>query len=801
MAVKLQPWLLSVLLLVCFFIPFSSCQSDSPVNIETFYPFPIPSPAPSPSPISPNNTQVFPPPPPPVTPLPPPQAPLPVAKQDSTSNRTIAKAVAATAASTFVVFAMLFFLIRVVKRRGETGSCGTQAVVGGGGGVGDEFRRFDGNVKGLIVDENGLDVLYWKKLEFDHQRNSGFQKSVFHAPEHGVEKEEKEIIHGGNRRIQEIPLIHGRSSTSYNKIAPEVDDRFRVTAAPTEIAIQVIVKPPSPPPPPPPPVPSKPMPPPPPPVASKSTMSVSKNQTPSPAPPPPPPPVPAKKNPAPPPPPPRAISSKPPPVRRALQSESKVRESSSMAGSGNDQVKLKPLHWDKLKPNGDHSMVWDKIDNGSFRFDGDLMEALFGYVATSKKTPEGGGDNSSKKPTIPSQIVILDPRKSQNTAIIIKSLSISRREILDALNEGHGLELETLEKLTRIAPTDEEQSQILEFNGDIARLADAECFLYHLLKAVPSAFTRFNAMIFRSNYGSEISQLKESLQTLEAACKELRSQRLFMKLLEAILKAGNRMNAGTARGNAQAFKLTSLQKLSDVKSTDGKTTLLHFVVEQVVRSEGKRCVLNKNRSLSRSSSSSQSSYGSIISETNSASKDEREKEYTMLGLPIVGGLSSEFSNVKKAAAMDYDTLAVTCSALTSRVAEVKQLVTQCDGGFVREMKGFLEAAEEELQVVREEQMKVMKHVQRTTEYYQASASKDQQAHPLQLFGIIKDFLSMVDQVCVEIARKLQRRKTTMPGSGSSSPKSPPPRTPTRFPNLPAHFMKSRSSSSDSDSDT
>ncbi|KAF5746650.1 formin-like protein 4 [Tripterygium wilfordii] len=189
-------------------------------------------------------------------------------------------------------------------------------------------------------------------------------------------------------------------------------------------------------------------------------------------------------------------------------------------------------------------MVWDKIDNGSFRFDGDLMEALFGYVATNKKSLRG--DNSSAKPTCPSQVVILDPRKSQNTAIIIKSLSISRREILDAL--------------------DEEQSQILDFNGDITRLAVAESYLNHLLKAVSSAFTRFNAMIFRSNYGSEISQLKESLQTFEAACNELRSRRLFVKLLEAILKAGNRMNAGTTKGNAQAFKLTSLQKLSDVKS-------------------------------------------------------------------------------------------------------------------------------------------------------------------------------------------------------------------------------------------
>ena len=48
------------------------------------------------------------------------------------------------------------------------------------------------------------------------------------------------------------------------------------------------------------------------------------------------------------------------------------------------------------------------------------------------------------------------------------------------------------------------------------------------------------------------------------------------------------MNVGTFRGGAQAFKLDTLLKLSDVKGTDGKTTLLHFVVQEIIRSEGIR---------------------------------------------------------------------------------------------------------------------------------------------------------------------------------------------------------------------
>lgn len=438
------------------------------------------------------------------------------------------------------------------------------------------------------------------------------------------------------------------------------------------------------------------------------------------------------------------------------------------------------------------------------------MEALFGYVATNRKSPKG---NETPKAinAPPAQIFILDTRKSQNIAIILKSLYISRKEIIDALMEGHGLNAETLEKLSRIAPTEEEQSQILEFDGDPTRLADAESFLFHILKVVPTAFTRVNAMLFRSNYASEIKQLKESVQTLESACKELRTRGLFMKLLEAILKAGNRMNAGTSRGNAQAFNLNSLRKLSDVRSTDGKTTLLHFVVEEVVRSEGKRCVLNRNRSLSRSSSK-QSSSGSFSSTSSdhkmTTFRDEREKEYVMLGLPVVGGLSSEFSNVKKAAAIDYDNFSVTCSVVSKKAEEIRRLIVShsVKGGFAREMDSFLEAAEEELKVLENEQKRVMEHVKKTTEYYQAGASKDKGAHPFQLFFIVKDFLVMVDQVCVEIARNLQRKRVTgSSGSLSFSTKNTPPsnRVTVRFPNLPENFMSDKSfgrSSSDSDDD-
>ncbi|GKV22794.1 hypothetical protein SLEP1_g32620 [Rubroshorea leprosula] len=807
--------LVVVFVLLVFVLPFKNCQSESPQNIETSYPVigppPAPEPAPEPIPGSPTVVGI----------VPPPTLPPPSSKPGSSSSdgEVIVKAVAASAVSTLVVATVFFFLVTRFLRR-KRGVGGGEGSGGGGGGFQEgqfvvtrnEFGRFDGNVKGLIVDENGLDVLYWRKLE-DGNRENGFQKKSFDGSkdERQDDRGEGGIFHNQRWRkvgpTQEIPLLRGKSSISHVRIHPEDDDvSIKITAAvPTPppsagITLMAVGKkePPIQPPNPPPPIPALAPPPkdtrkkipspPPPPVPGKKIPA------------PPPPPVPGKKIPAPPPPLPKrggdlTTSLKPP------GSQSKPEESSA-EGSENGQVKLKPLHWDKVNKM-DHSMVWDKIEGGSFRFDGELMEALFGVVATNKKSPDDNDDPGKRNGPVAglsAQITILDHRRSQNVAIVLRSVAISRRELLDVLTDGEGLDTDTLEKLTSIAPTEEEQSKILGFSGDPLRLPDAESFLYHLLKAIPSAFKRVNAMLFRSNYEAEILQVKEYLQTLEAGCKELRTQGLFIKLLEAILKAGNRMNAGTTRGNAQAFKLTSLRKLSDVKSTDGKTTLLHFVVEEVVRFEGKRCVLCRNRSLGCSSRDSNSSLGS---EQNSELKEEKEREYMTLGLPIVGGLSVEFSNVKKAAAIDFVTFSSICSSLTARTAEIRKVVSECsadgEGRFVREIKGFLDAAEEELKALKEEQQKVMHLVKRTTAYYHAEASTDQGAQPLHLFVIVTDFLGMVDRVCIEIARNLQKRKSSGSSQGSQSPNSTP-RT-MRFPNLPLHFLRRRSGTSSSDSDS
>ncbi|XP_028784091.1 formin-like protein 8 [Neltuma alba] len=467
-----------------------------------------------------------------------------------------------------------------------------------------------------------------------------------------------------------------------------------------------------------------------------------------------------------------------------MQSSKEVTPDKSSREKDGGTKRLKPLHWDKVTANVDHSTVWDQINDGSFLFDNQLIEKLFGYSSTNNKTQERYKSHSTNSNSIsPPQIFILEPRKSQNIAIVLKSLAISRDEILEALLGGQGLSADTLERLIRLAPTQEEAAKIIDFNGDPDNLADAESFLYNILKALPTAFTGLKAMLFRSSYDSEALQLKENLGTLEMACKELRTSGLFRKLLEAILKAGNRMNAGTSRGNAQGFNLNSLSKLSEVKSTDGKTSLLRFIVEQVVQSEGRR----------------EATY-----QKQNPTPGDIDREYLTLGLPVLGELGDELSEVRKAANIEHHSFISVCSTLHAHVTEIRQIMTCCNngerGGFIKEMKGFLEDCEEELKVVKEEQERIMELVKKTNEYYLAGGAKDSMSNPFQLFVIVKDFVSMVDQACLQLKKKLEKKNVGVETLLSTSPSK---NMRLRFPNFDFHFVSNMSeatSSSQSEDD-
>ncbi|KAJ6289540.1 hypothetical protein OIU76_025371 [Salix suchowensis] len=273
---------------------------------------------------------------------------------------------------------------------------------------------------------------------------------------------------------------------------------------------------------------------------------------------------------------------------------------------------------------------------------------------------------------------------------------------------------------------------------------------------------------------------------LQAACEELRNSRMFLKLLEAVLKTGNRMNVGTNRGDAHAFKLDTLLKLVDIKGTDGKTTLLHFVVQEIIRLEGS-CLFGTNQNQT--------------AEKTPISAFQDEVEFRKLGLQVVSGLGGELMNVKKAAAMDSDVLSSEVAKLASGITKITEILKlneeialkESSWRFSESMNGFMKKAEEEIVMLQAQEKAALSLVKEITEYFHGNSAKEE-ARPLRIFMVVRDFLSILDHVCKEVGKINERTLCSSVRPMASNPTLPPD-----FPGLTGRHHYNSSSDDESSS--
>ncbi|CAK8575527.1 unnamed protein product [Lathyrus sativus] len=565
----------------------------------------------------------------------------------------------------------------------------------------------------------------------------------------------QKIVRLGDTNIEEsgVAINKGKSSSSGRKWSMKAGDNNNITLAETSTSED---------------------------VGQVTATSSGIPAPPPPGPPPPPPPRPPTLAPRPPPPP---KSSQPPPAPppKPMAGKNKgiplgpPKQGSSREGDA-PKPKLKPFFWDKVNAKPDQSMVWHEINAGSFVFNEEMMESLFGCANQNKN--ECRKDSPSLDTSV-HYIQIIDPKKAQNLSILLRALNVTTVEVVDALNEGNEIPVELIQTLLKMAPTQEEELKLRLFSGELSQLGPAERFL-KVLVDIPFAFKRLESLMFMLILREESSSIKDSFTTLEVACDKLRKSRLFLKLLEAVLKTGNRMNDGTYRGGAQAFRLDTLLKLSDVKGTDGKTTLLHFVVQEIIRSEGIRAVSTERASRSLSS---------LGTEDADYENEESEEHYRSLGLQVVSSLSNELEDVKKAALIDGDALSNAVSKIGHSLGKSRDFLNtdlknlEEESEFQICLEKFMEHVEGEVTWLVEEEKRIMGLVKSTADYFHGNAGKDE---GLRLFLIVRDFLIILDKVCKEVkeatlkSMKASNKKET-PSPSVSVPSSPDTRQQSQLP--------------------
>ncbi|XP_043350732.1 FH1/FH2 domain-containing protein 1 isoform X1 [Dermochelys coriacea] len=289
---------------------------------------------------------------------------------------------------------------------------------------------------------------------------------------------------------------------------------------------------------------------------------------------PPPPPPPPGFPPAPPPPVPGCPPLPPPPPPPALLG--------SPAPDGHSPAKKKKtvkLFWKELKHHSSHAgagrfgcgTVWASLER--VEIDAAKLEHLFESrakeVLSSKKAADG------KKCT-----VVLDPKRSNAINIgltVLPPTHIIKTAILNF--DEFAINKEGIEKILTMVPTDEEKQKIQEAqltNPDVP-LGSAEQFLL-TLSSISELTARLQLWAFKLDYESMEQEIAEPLFDLKLGMEQLAKNQTFRCILATLLAMGNVLNGSQSRG----FELSYLEKVSEVKDTVHRQSLLHHLCHAVV---------------------------------------------------------------------------------------------------------------------------------------------------------------------------------------------------------------------------
>lgn len=115
---------------------------------------------------------------------------------------------------------------------------------------------------------------------------------------------------------------------------------------------------------------------------------------------------------------------------------------------------------------------------------------------------------------------------------------------------------------------------------NLTKLNPAESFVVHASK-VPRFSQKVSAMLTIRSATGAAAEIKKSLDTLLAACREVKASDRLQSFLAVALMTGNFLNAGTNKGAARGVRIESLLKFNDTRSLDRDVSLLHYIAQLV----------------------------------------------------------------------------------------------------------------------------------------------------------------------------------------------------------------------------
>lgn len=217
--------------------------------------------------------------------------------------------------------------------------------------------------------------------------------------------------------------------------------------------------------------------------------------------------------------------------------------------------------------------VWASLDKVTV--DTAKLEHLF--ESKAKELPVAKKGAETKR----SEILVLDSKRSNAINIgmtVLPAVHVIKTAILNF--DEFAISKEGIEKILTMTPTEEEKQKIQEAqlaNPDMP-LGTAEQFLL-TLSSISALTARLQLWAFKLNYETLEKEIAEPLFDLKLGMEQLAKNKTFKRILATLLAIGNFLNSSSAKG----FELNYLEKVTEVKDTVHRQSLLHhtcnFVVE------------------------------------------------------------------------------------------------------------------------------------------------------------------------------------------------------------------------------
>ncbi|XP_075692703.1 protein diaphanous homolog 2 isoform X1 [Rhinoderma darwinii] len=248
------------------------------------------------------------------------------------------------------------------------------------------------------------------------------------------------------------------------------------------------------------------------------------------------------------------------------------------------ETTMKRINWSKVEPQElSESSFWIKAKEEKFEHP-ELFSKLSQTFATHQKVKKALEEEEERKPVMAKKKVkelrVLDSKTAQNLSIFLGSYRMSYQEIKNIVlevDEGK-LSESLIQNLIKNLPEQKELSLLSQLKSEYEDLCEPEQFGV-VMSTVKMLRPRLNGILFKLTFEEHMGNIKPDIIAVTLACEELKKSENFKKMLELVLLVGNYMNSGSRNAKSLGFNVSFLCKIRDTKSSDQKSTLLHFLAE------------------------------------------------------------------------------------------------------------------------------------------------------------------------------------------------------------------------------